>query len=57
MSNPFWRDGFGPLLPDTASVPWGDLDALEARLSTRRCAALILEPIQAESGIRVPEPG
>ena len=57
MSNPFWRDGFGPLLPDTASVPFGNVEALEAQLSTRRFAAFVVEPIQAESGVQVPERG
>ncbi|HTY78185.1 MAG TPA: aspartate aminotransferase family protein [Candidatus Bathyarchaeia archaeon] len=55
MSNPFWRDGFGPLLPHTASVPFGSVEALEAQLATKRVAAFVVEPIQAESGIRVPE--
>ena len=32
MSNPFWTEGFGPLLPDTVAVPFGDLDALAAAL-------------------------
>jgi ornithine--oxo-acid transaminase len=55
MSNPFWASGFGPLLPDTAAVPFGDRDALAARLETRRFAAFVVEPVQAESGIRVPD--
>jgi ornithine--oxo-acid transaminase len=54
MSNPFWREGFGPMLPDTEAVPFGDLDELARRLATRRFAAFILEPIQAESGVLVP---
>ena len=54
MGDPFWRDGFGPLLPDTEAVPFGDLQALEQKLSSRRFAALILEPIQGEGGVRVP---
>ena len=57
MSNPFWAEGFGPLLPDTAGVPFGDIDALAARLTTRRYAAFVVEPVQAESGIRVPRRG
>src|SRR5215469_14348157 len=56
MSDPFWSQGFGPMLPDTTAVPFGDLDAVEQKLATRRFAALFLEPIQAEGGIRVPEP-
>jgi ornithine--oxo-acid transaminase len=54
MDNPFWRDGFGPLLPETATVPFQDLGALGAALATRRYAALVLEPIQAEAGVVVP---
>ena len=54
MDNPFWTDGFGPLLPETRAVPFRNLDALEAALVTRRYAALVLEPIQAEAGVIVP---
>ena len=56
MSDRFWRDGFGPMLPGTEAVPFGDLEALEKQLSTKKFAAFIVEPIQAEGGIRVPEP-
>ncbi len=56
MGDPFWRDGFGPLLPDTHAIPFGDLGALEQALSTRKIAAFIVEPIQAEAGIRIPSP-
>ena len=56
MGDPFWRDGFGPLLPGAEAVPFGDLEALEQKLASKRFAALILEPIQGEGGIRVPEP-
>jgi ornithine--oxo-acid transaminase len=55
MSNPFWREGFGPLLPLTASVPFDDLDALESKLSTKAFAAFVTEPIQAEAGVSVPK--
>lgn len=54
MNDPFWSEGFGPLLPDTESVPFLDLDALEEKLRTKRFAAFIVEPVQAEAGIRVP---
>jgi len=55
MSDAFWREGFGPLLPDTAAVPFGSIQALEEQLATRRFAAFIVEPIQAEGGIRLPD--
>jgi len=55
MDGEYWLRGFGPLLPDTATVPFGDLVSLERELATRRYAAFFVEPIQAEGGIRVPE--
>jgi ornithine--oxo-acid transaminase len=57
MDDPFWRDGFGPLLPGTEAVLFGDLPALEARLKTRSAAAFVVEPVQAEAGIRIPAMG
>ena len=54
MDNPFWTEGFGPLLPETKAVPFGDLDALRAELATKRHAAFVVEPIQAEAGVLVP---
>jgi ornithine--oxo-acid transaminase len=51
----YWRKGFGPLLPDTVMVPFGDLKALEVELASRRHAAFFVEPIQAEGGIQVPD--
>jgi ornithine--oxo-acid transaminase len=54
MGSEFWREGFGPLLPDAKRVPFGDLKNLAAVLSTRKCAAFITETIQGEGGIRIP---
>jgi ornithine--oxo-acid transaminase len=56
MGDPFWRDGFGPMLPDTEEIPFGSLKALEEKLAARKFAAFIVEPIQSEAGIRVPAP-
>jgi ornithine--oxo-acid transaminase len=55
MGDPFWREGFGPLLPDTSAIPFGDLGALESNLGSKKVAAYVVEPIQAEAGIRVPD--
>jgi ornithine--oxo-acid transaminase len=55
MSDPFWSDGFGPMLPGTHGVPFGDLPALERHVATRKFAAFIVEPVQSEGGIRVPD--
>src|SRR6266481_2183883 len=54
MNDAFWREGFGPLLQDTVGVDYGDVIALEGALQSKRHAALVLEPVQAEAGIRVP---
>jgi ornithine--oxo-acid transaminase len=56
MDNDFWRAGFGPLLADTEAIPFNDLAASERKLKTNNFAALFLEPIQAEGGIRLPSP-
>lgn len=57
MSNGFWKDGFGPLLPETEATPFGDVADLEAKLATKRFAAFVLEPVQGESGVRAPPLG
>lgn len=43
--------GFGPLLPGFTQLPWGDVDALAAVID-ETTAAVILEPVQGEGGIR-----
>jgi predicted acetylornithine/succinylornithine family transaminase len=52
-----YRTGFGPLLEDVMMVPYGDLEAAAAVLEKKTACCFILEPIQAEGGIIVPEPG
>ena len=55
-AQPKLHKGFEPLLPGFRTVPFGDVAALEAALTDNTCAFLI-EPIQGESGVRVPLPG
>jgi len=43
--------GYGPLMPGFRQLPWGDMAALEAAIS-ERTAAVMLEPMQGEGGIR-----
>jgi ornithine--oxo-acid transaminase len=54
MNDAFWRERFGPLLPDTLGVPFGDIAALENALADKKQAAFMVEPLQAEGGIQVP---
>lgn len=55
MDHGFWSKGFGSLIPGVEFVSFGDLTALGQQLSTKKHAALILEPIQGEGGIIVPQ--
>ncbi|MEU7020003.1 aspartate aminotransferase family protein [Streptomyces sp. NPDC046203] len=52
---PGFRDGFAPLLPDTA-IELGDLDALERELRKGDVAGFVLEPIQGK-GVHAAPPG
>jgi ornithine--oxo-acid transaminase len=44
MGDGFWKDKFGPMLPDTVGVPFGDLAALKRKLSIGRYAASSWSP-------------
>ncbi|WJY22059.1 aspartate aminotransferase family protein [Fontisubflavum oceani] len=44
--------GFGPLLPGFIHLPFGDHDALREAAARPDVGAIMLEPIQGESGIR-----
>lgn len=50
-----FRDGFAPLLPDTA-IELGDLDALRRELKRGDVAGLVVEPIQGK-GVHASPPG
>jgi putrescine aminotransferase len=52
-----YQKPFGPLLPGCKHVPFGDVDALEHALHTRKFGAFFVEPIQGEAGIIVPPDG
>lgn len=51
-----YQRGFGPILPGFKLIPYGDADALRAAI-TPNTAAFIVEPIQGEAGIVIPEEG
>jgi len=55
MSDAFWKDGFGPMLADVEMVTFGALDELAAKLASKRFAAFIVEPVQVEAGMRIPD--
>lgn len=51
-----YKRGFGPFTPGFKIIPYGDLEALRNAI-TPRTAAFLVEPIQGEAGIRIPEHG
>jgi len=52
-----YQKGFEPLLPDCSMVAFCNLGELEEQLKTKDVAGFIVEPIQGEGGIIVPEQG
>ncbi len=58
MSNdPDARKDFGPFTPGFISIPYNDLGALEEALKDPNVAGFLVEPIQGEAGVFVPDEG
>jgi len=53
---PAIRDPFAPLPAGVVHVPYGDVAALSAVVDAGT-AAVVLEPVQGEAGVRIPPPG
>ena len=49
--------GFGPYMPGFGLVPYNDLVALEEALKDKEVAAFMVEPIQGEAGVVIPDEG
>lgn len=52
---PRYHEPFGPLPPGFVHVPYNDIEALQ-NATTPQTAAILLEPIQGEGGVNVPNP-
>uniref|UniRef100_H2YA97 Ornithine aminotransferase n=1 Tax=Ciona savignyi TaxID=51511 RepID=H2YA97_CIOSA len=50
-------NGFGPFTPGFSIIPYNDLSALEVELQKPNTAAFMVEPIQGEAGVVVPDEG
>lgn len=50
------KRGFGPLLPGIKVIPFGDTDALKAAIN-ENTAGFLIEPVQGEAGVNIPEEG
>ena len=55
--DPTSYEGFGPYMPGYDLIPYNDLDALEHELKDPNVAAFMVEPIQGEAGVVVPDDG
>ncbi|MFH1944420.1 MAG: ornithine--oxo-acid transaminase, partial [Acidobacteriota bacterium] len=55
-SAPLYKKDFGPFTPGFTVIPFGDLEALEKAVNPNT-AAFLVEPIQAEAGIKIPPGG
>ncbi|KAM6106028.1 ornithine aminotransferase, mitochondrial isoform 2-T2 [Pterocles gutturalis] len=56
-TDPTSYDGFGPFMPGFEVIPYNDLPALERALQDPNVAAFMVEPIQGEAGVVVPDKG
>ncbi len=56
-SDPDAYNDYGPYTPGFINIPYNDLDALKKALEDPNVAGFLVEPIQAEAGVYVPEDG
>jgi len=55
--DPLSYKGFGPFMPGYEVIPYNDLESLENSLQDPNVAAFMVEPIQGEAGVIVPDEG
>ncbi|WPV64969.1 ornithine--oxo-acid transaminase [Chitinophaga sp. LS1] len=56
-TDPGSRTDFGPFMPGYEVIPYNNLPALEKALQDKNVAGFLLEPIQGEAGVVVPDEG
>ena len=56
-NDPLARKNFGPYMPGFSSIPFNDLKALAEALDDKCVAGFLVEPIQGEAGVIVPDEG
>lgn len=54
-TDPSSTAGFGPFMPGYEIIPYNDIKALENALKDKNVAAFMVEPIQGEAGVVVPD--
>ncbi|MBA2328484.1 MAG: ornithine--oxo-acid transaminase [Flavisolibacter sp.] len=56
-SDPSAYNNFGPYMPGFIQIPFNDLKTLENVLQNKNVAGFLVEPIQGEAGVKVPDEG
>lgn len=56
-TDPEAREGFGPYTPGFITIPYNNIAALEQALQDPNVAGFLVEPIQGEAGVFVPDEG
>ena len=56
-SDPSAKKNFGPYAPGFINIPYNDLEALKEALKDEDVAGFLVEPIQGEAGVIVPDQG
>jgi ornithine--oxo-acid transaminase len=56
-TDPDARNGYGPYTPGFITIPYNDLEALGKALDHPNVAGFLVEPIQGEAGVYVPDEG
>ena len=56
-TDPTAKDDFGPFVTGFEEIPYNDLSALAKALEDKNVAGFLVEPIQGEAGVNVPDEG
>jgi len=56
-TDPTAKEDFGPYIPGFEVIPYNDLNALKEALKDKNVAGFLVEPIQGEAGVNVPDAG
>ncbi|MEO7983832.1 MAG: ornithine--oxo-acid transaminase [Bacteroidota bacterium] len=56
-TDPSSKKNFGPYMPGFEIIPYNDIKALENALASKNVAGFLVEPIQGEAGVVVPDDG
>lgn len=56
-TDPSARENYGPFTPGFINIPFNDIDSLEKALDNKYIAGFLVEPVQGEAGVIVPDHG